>query len=373
MPISIRPFTSEWIPAVRAFNGRLMAGGVEPALVFPEHPTPVWLPRLPDREIYQEYFLAVDGDQVRGGFILKRQGFWISGRLKALTFYHGPVSEGIVNRAFASVGVMMIRAALKAEPRLFALGMGGLDQPLPTMLKALGWRLELVPFAFYVHRPAKFFTNVAALNATTARRTVSRAAAWTGLGGLGVGAVQATRARRPQPPVEIEPFGAFSGAGSEWIDELWNAAGQDYAMIGSRDRKTLSVLYPEHDARFHRVRVQRGGTPVGWAVVLDTQKKGDRHFGDLRLGSIVDAMARPADAAAVVWAARRFLKARAVDLVISNQSHHAWVSAMRSAGFLTGPSNFAFAASKALVEELGVSTVQDVYVNRGDGDGPIHL
>ena len=373
MPISIRPFTSEWIPAVRGFNGRLKTGGVEPALFFPEHPTPVWLPRLPGRDVYQEYFLAVDGDQVRGGFILKRQPFWLSGQLKELTFYHGPVSEGIVDRAFASVGVMMLRAALKAEPRLFALGMGGVDQPLPVMLKALGWRLELVPFAFHVHRPAKFLTNVGALNANSARRTISRVAAWTGLGGLGVSAVQAGRARKPQPSVDAEVFSAFSGPGSEWIDGLWNAARQAYAMIGARDRSTLSVLYPEHDARFHRLRVRRGAEPVGWAVVLDTQKKGDRHFGDLRLGSIIDAMARPDDASAVVWAARRFLKARGVDLVISNQSHHAWVSALRSAGFLTGPSNFAFAASKALVADLGVSTVQDVYVNRGDGDGPIHL
>ena len=373
MPIAIRPFTPEWIPAVQGLNRRLAAGGVDAALLFPEHPTPAWLPRLPGRDIYQEYFLAVDGDHVRGGFILKRQPFWLSGRLKELTFYHGPISEGIVDRSFASVGVLMVRAALKAEPRLFALGMGGVEQPLPLMLKALGWRLELVPFAFHVHRSAKFFTNVAALNSTPARRMASRAAAWTGLGGLGVRAVQAARARLPRPVPEAEPFAAFTGPEGEWIDALWQTARQDYAMIGARDRATLSTLYPEQDGRFHRLRVQRGGRPIGWAVVLDTRKKGDRHFGRLRLGSIVDAMARPADAVAVVWAARRFLGARGVDLVISNQSHHAWVSALRSAGFLTGPSNFAFAASKALVEELGVATVRDVYVNRGDGDGPIHL
>lgn len=373
MPISIRPFTNEWIPAVRAFNGRLTAAGVEAALVFPEHPTPAWLPRLPDREIYQEYFLAVDGDQVRGGFILKRQPFWLAGRLKSLTFYHGPVSEGIVDRAFASVGVMMLRAALKAEPRLFALGMGGLDQPLPVMLKALGWRIELVPFAFHAHRPAGVFRNVAALNRTARRKAMMRAGAWTGVGSLGVRAVQASRARRPRPTPEVQSLVSFTGAGSEWVDDLWSVARQDYVMIGARDRRTLSVLYPEQDPRFHRLRVHRDGAPIGWAVVLDTQKRGDRHFGDLRLGSIIDALARPSDAAPVVWAARQFLKARGVDLIVSNQSHHAWSDALRSAGFLSGPSNFAFACSKALAEELGPSTAREVYLNRGDGDGPIHL
>jgi hypothetical protein len=108
-------------------------------------------------------------------------------------------------------------------------------------------------------------------------------------------------------------------------------------------------------------------------VVLDTQKQRDRHFGDLRLGSVVDVLARRADAPHVVWAARCFLKDRGVDLIVSNQSHAGWADALRTAGFLSGPSNFAFAASKALAEELGSATVRDVHLNRGDGDGPIHL
>jgi hypothetical protein len=251
--------------------------------------------------------------------------------------------------------------------------MGGLDQPLPVMLKALGWRLELVPFAFHVLRPSRFFRNVAALNRTPGRKAIAQAGTWTGLGGLGLRVLQSSKAKRPGPTPEVQSLLSFTGAGSEWIDELWSAARQDYRMVGARDRRTLGALYPEQDARFHRLRVHRGGAPFGWAVVLDTQKRGDRHFGDLRLGSIIDAMARPADAALVVWAARQFLKARGVDLIVSNQSHHAWVDALRSAGFVAGPSNFAFACSKALAEELGPSTARDVYLNRGDGDGPIHL
>jgi hypothetical protein len=60
-----------------------------------------------------------------------------------------------------------------------------------------------------------------------------------------------------------------------------------------------------------------------------------------------------------------------VDLIVSNQLHGAWVSALRGAGFRAGPSNFIFAMSKALTALIPEGA--EVHINRGDGDGPIHL
>ena len=45
-----------------------------------------------------------------------------------------------------------------------------------------------------------------------------------------------------------------------------------------------------------------------------------------------------------------------------------WVE---ESGFLEGPSNFIFAASKKLAELTG--RYEEIHINRGDGDGPIHL
>jgi hypothetical protein len=70
-------------------------------------------------------------------------------------------------------------------------------------------------------------------------------------------------------------------------------------------------------------------------------------------------------------AATRFLADRGVDMIMSNQSHAAWVTALESNGFLQGPSNFIFATSKKLTGILGAleQTVTQVHINRGDGDG----
>jgi hypothetical protein len=158
----------------------------------------------------------------------------------------------------------------------------------------------------------------------------------------------------------VEDFGG-------WADEIWQAAHRAYGMTALRDRETLRNLYSPSSARFLRLKVGA----EGWALVLDTAMQDDPYFGNLRVGTIADLMARPEDAAAVIHAARVYLQRRGVELIISNQGHAAWVKALRADGFLEGPSNFLFGASKALSEVAGPAP--GWHVNRGDGDGLVHL
>lgn len=338
--IAIRPFTEEWTGAVRDFNARIAGSGFDyPVVAAPDH------------------FLAVDDAQVRGGYILRRQRFWIHGEAREVAHYRLPVSEGIRDRTYATLGMQLIRHALKQEPLLYALGMGGFDHPLPRMLKALGWNLRAVPFLFKVNKAAGFLRNIQTLRKTPWRRVALDLAADSGLGGLGLWFLQ----RRLRGTPECEVMGSFV----PWAEPVWTGSFAEYDAIASRDPVTLDAFY--RDAAVIRLKV---GT-AGWAVVLDTQMRGDKYFGDMRLGSIADCLAGPLDAAEVMGAAVRFLEQRGVDLIVSNQLHPAWVAALRGCGFREGPSNFVFAVSKGLAELIPPGA--EVHVNRGDGDGPIHL
>jgi hypothetical protein len=64
-----------------------------------------------------------------------------------------------------------------------------------------------------------------------------------------------------------------------------------------------------------------------------------------------------------------------VDLIVSNQSHAAWCAALRRAGFLQGPSNFLFSASKELAKLLDPlpANIAHIHFTRGDGDGSVSL
>lgn len=370
MAIAIQPYTVDRIPAVKAFNQRLAAGGISPQFHFPESNVPYWLPKTNGRRIYQEYYLAVDGSDVRGAFILKYQDFALGGENVPVVYYHLPVSEGIVNKAFASVGVLMLRSALKKEPCLFALGMGGFDRPLPTMLKAMGWSLSAVPFYFRVQHPNAFLLQISPLRQSPVHRALVGIAVATGTGWVGIKALHWLRTKKRSAATSVEFVESFG----PWADTLWQQSASRYAMIADRQSATLNVLYPS-GKNFLCLKISRGADVLGWAVVLDTQMDENKYFGNLRVGTIADAFASPEHAAAVVQAATRVLAGRGVDIVIANHSHAAWQSAFGAAGFLQGPSNFIFAAAKTLAEKLTPfeANLAQIYFMRGDGDGPVNL
>jgi hypothetical protein len=349
MPLEILPYTADRIEAVRAFNQRLAARGMSAAHEqFPETPNPAWLPGL-------QLFLAAEGDLVHGGYILRRQQFCVAGEIRSAAHYRLPLSEGLIDRAYSMLGLRMVRDALARESRLYALGMGAADKPLPQMLKRLGWQLSAVPFHFKIVRPGPFLRNIRTLRTSPLRRLALDVAARTGAGWAGMKAAGITR-RLPVQKVDLAP--GFSG----WADDIWQHARPSYPLLAVRDARTLDELYPPSDPRFLRVR-----TPGGWALLLDTKMHDHKQFGNMRVGTLVDCLAPPDAAAQVVNAAVSLLEQRGVDLVISNQSHPGWCQALRDAGFRTGPSNFLVALSPALAQ------AGPVHFNRGDGDGPIHL
>lgn len=371
MPTVIRPFTEEWTAAVREFNRRLESGGAPEEFRFPEQPGPDWRPETEAATLYQEYFLAVEGADVRGGYVLKHQEFSFSGSVHSIAHYRLPLSEGIVDRTYAGVGAQMARQALRTQPVLFALGMGNMDRPLPRMLGALGWSLTAVPFFFRVKNTRRFLRNIRSLRSGIARKAALDVAALSGLGALVIQPRQALRKGRGSEDVRVEVIANFS----DWANAVWIEAQPKYAMIAVRDSRILNLLYPADSDRFLRLKILRGEALLGWAVVLDTQMLDNRHFGNMRLGAIADGLAAPENADAVINAATRFLEGRGVDLIVANHSHLVWKMSFRQAGFLDGPSNYIFAASPKLAERIGPleGNVGQVFLNRGDGDGPIHL
>jgi hypothetical protein len=364
--VKTQPFTPDLVPAVAEFNARLIAGGADPELLFPENPLEEGRPGGP-RRLLEERFLMVEGGFVHGGFILRHQDFWIGGSVASIAHFRLPLSEGLVNRKFAGVGMRMVRHALNEQPLLFALGMGGRQRALPRLLEAMQWKLWDVPFYFFVNRPFRFLRGIRALRSNAGRSLALDVAAGSGLGWAAARMLQCVARRAAPEGVTLENIQDFS----DWADELWDDCKPHYSFLAVRDGATLKLLYPKDSERFLCRRVQRSGKTVGWFVALDTAMQEHKQFGNLRVGTIADALARPEDAETVILAATGFLRARGVDLIVSNQMHPAWGAALRRAGFFKAPSNFVLAVSPKLKEYCG--DARGIHMNRGDGDGPIHL
>jgi len=256
-----------------------------------------------------------------------------------------------------------VRDALAHEPRLYALGMGGWQRPLPRMLQRLNWRMAEAPFYFKVPHPYAFLRGAKAVRVSWFARLVCDVAAFSGAGWLAMKAAGVARLTRGTASFEMPP--RFEG----WADSIWESSRPHYGMAAVRDAAALDRTYPPVSTRFVRVR-----TAGGWAVLLDTQMRGHKQFGDLRVGTIADCLAPDArSAAAVIRAAAGILEERGVDLIVSNQLHHNWCAALEESRFRRGPSNFLLGLSPALAALVSGCTDDQMHINRGDGDGPIHL
>lgn len=366
------PYTESWTPAVRAFNRRLLAAGLEQDLQFPESHIPDW-PAGAGLPIHREYYLAVAGADVRGTYLLTQEQWTIGGRVHSVAHFRLPISEGIANPAFKGVGPQLFLDAVKRQPNLYCLGMGGYDMAVPRRLRTLGWSMRAVPFYFKVRRARAFLRNIRVLRNSAPRRLLSNFAAATGLGPAAIHAVQSVRkfaARRPEA-VRVELAGSFSG----WSDPVWEDVRLRYGLASARDGRTLDLRYPPGEGPFLRLKISGPDGVIGYALLLDSRLCENKYFGDLRVGVLVDCLAAPERAPAVTRAAVAWLEKGGVDLTVSNQSHASWCAALRQCGFLKGPSNFIFAASPPLAAVLGPLETQlsTFHLNRADGPGPTRL
>jgi hypothetical protein len=133
-------------------------------------------------------------------------------------------------------------------------------------------------------------------------------------------------------------------------DQLWNCARSEYSMLADRSNHLLRSRYPVNDGRFHRVIVSSGSEICGWVVLLATTMHNHRHFGNLRVGTIVDCLAARGNEHSVICSATGFLEKIGVDLIVSNQSNQSWRVAFENAGFLSGPTNRFFTPSPQLAD-----------------------
>jgi len=373
MAIRIVSHSAEFSAAVHAFNLRMRAGG-SPWGFFVD-PEPDWIPKRPGQSVWREYYVAIDDDSaVRGAYALKPQDWWVRGATSVVTDWQGPFSEGSVDGQYATLGLRLIRDMLSKRPLLYSWGHGGNEQPVVQMLQKMGWLMHGTPFCLRVLRPARFLRLNAYLRSTPVRRAALDALAWSGAGFLGLHALQAA--------LRLRSLRTFNAQGEEvadfggWADALWERCKNRYSAIAVRDAATMNALAPAHGwPSVTRIRVERAGDLLGWALVMDRRMHEDPRFGELHVGSIVDCLADPLDAGEVVAAATQVLRRRGVDMIASNQAHPEWARGFAENGYLILRDRRLFAASPALRQLLEpfAETARGLHLTNMDGHGPSGL
>jgi hypothetical protein len=368
--LRVRRYVTTDADAVARLNARLRAAGV-PHVLYPENEHEQSATERPSW-VRDRLFVAAQDDEIRAGLWLKEQDFWIDGRTVRAGWAKYPVSESLIDKAFAGIPGSLLFQVMREQPRLMALGLGGHDGPFARLLAGMRWPGLTIPFFVRVVRPARVARELTALRTTRARAMLLDVLAYSGLATVGGAAHNAWRAMHGVP----QPRGYTSTVEEsfdDWADTVWSQCRSEYGFLATRDAAALGQTYTGAYEGVTRLRVDRGGTLAGWACLhrMDGRRPGvSSPFGKLVVGVLADCLAGPRDAAGVAAEATRVLVEQGADLLISHQSHPEWGESLERCGWLRRPSNFAFYRARAMESLIGGAVRAGTFhLTRGDCDG----
>ena len=367
--LELVPYSTRLDAAIVDFNRRLVAANAEGGFQLLVGSTPT--PAPGGKGVSFERYVALEGDAVRGGVTLQIQPFSVDGDICTVANLQLPLSEGIVDRRYAFVGSWLVKHVVHRYPRCFALGMGGEDRQLPQLLRAMGFAVWSVPLLFMVPNVSRAVRELTAVGPPRRRRAAATLVRFSGAGLLASKSWRATttwRAREART-LGVEPVQQWG----PWADEIWERARGSFPVAAVRDARTMPTLLPLDDRRFPVHRLYERGETLGWVALAVSRMVDNPHFGNLSVGTIIDALTVPGRERAAVGAATRLLVDQEVDLVVTNQSHPVWRAAFRSAGFLGAPSNYVLATSPRFLGRGADLESSGVHFTRGDSDGRVHL
>lgn len=372
MAIKIIPHAHEFSDAVAAFNERMHAGGSKWG--FYTDPEPDWIPREPDSKTWREYHLAVeDESKVRGGYALKPQQWHIHGEEAWLTDWQGPFTEAAIDVKYSPLMLRLFRHMQKDHPLLFSLGHGGTEEPIIDLLRKMSWEMWTIPFCFKVAKPFRFLRKNRYLRGSRLRRLALDFLAFTGIGWVGIKALQCLTGLSTGKASESGRAEVVAEFGS-WADDIWEQHKGDYTCLAVRDRQMMNALMPASGwPGGTRLRVtDDDGQTVGWSVVHHKQMEDDERFGNLNVGLITDGFASPEHAATVLSASHDYLLSQNIDMIFANLSHPSWITGLKSAGFIVLRDRRVFAISPALSAALEphAKTQSGLHLTNMDGHGP---
>lgn len=361
----IRPYVREDLAAIRAFEERLKlhnpAWSFEPPdLVQKESPA------VPSR---LQMIVASDADGVHGGYTMRVDHFSLDDSPLHLNYFGFPISEGVMDRKYAVLGLKLQRDIQHRTEFAYGLGGGGISSQVNQLKIRGGWSACDVPFWVSVNRPAEVLRKLPLIRRSVLRSTVASLLVNSGCASLAGVAHRSFFRRRRELRCRLLSSNQVHGF-SAWVDELHDRCKACYRLLARRDRVALEKRFPGGLPHLHRVEVLLNDQPIGWFVALDRVFNKQKHFGDLKVGFFLDCLALPEHALYITAAATDFLSTKDVDVVVCNASHRAWNNALRRCGYLKGPSNFPCLASPALAQRLGSmeDCLAESHLMRADGD-----
>ena len=351
-------------PLIKDFNKRLYDGGARES----NHVFPLGSEELDfsgsENLVYQEIFLAIEAGFVRGAIIIKHQNYLINGVVRDFVDFQHPLTEAVINKKYSRLSVVLLNKFSNYD-YIHGLGMGGVDQALPQMLKMLKYSVIAVPFFFcpidfgklarIVFKKKKIKENALLRCGSILMSQVS----------YGLSFLRHRFLKKRLRGFELKAIDEFSDEESD----LWEQVKGDYSLIALKTKEELNAVYSNKKFNFKKYRVYQNKKYLAWFSVLITKFEDDKYFLNSRVCALVDIVGERGNLDRVLDMVKLLSFDNQCDLIIHNNTNAVFNNALKRNQFLEGPSNQAFAI-KTNTEEVDLDRS---WITRIDGDGPINL
>ena len=277
-------------------------------------------------------------------------------------FFANPASDGSSRGDLAG----LLAWKLAAPPHCHCgLGTPGTDSKVFKLYEALHFDYwGAVPFYYLVVDGGKALRELAVFRRNQPVRYAAHAASLLYLPGKLL-ELRHHRSRVQAGDYEILQWEFFPPE----ADDLWQSLYGRYGLIFERSVAYLNWRYDS--ARYDRFGLYTKRKLLGWVVYKTTQMSENKHFGNMRVGTIVDILADPWEsthATKLLSIAVERLVANGAHLIVANLSHKCFAAAAAEVGFQRGPSNYHF-----VTKNLQSIPLPECHLTRGDSDGDMNL
>ncbi len=312
--------------------------------------------------INQKFYVLIDQDKIISAICaIKNQIYLLKGNEINFQFIEYPISLSVVDSKYATDSIFLLKKITSASENMHGIGMGGLEEPLPKILRTLKFKTMLIPFFSYPISIQRFIELI--LRRKTGydfKYLISIFCLFDFI----LKCFHSFKDKFFSKNFHFEEFNEFA----DTDNALWDSISNDFDLIAIKNKQNLNALYNKTPHHLHKFKIFENGKYLGWAILKITKHSKNKYFNNCTTATIVDLLCNQTDYDLFLTIIKRISRINKADMVLVNSTFGKFNDRLKKSHFIPIPSNYGF-AYKTNIE----FSTSNAWLTRADGDGPINL
>ena len=307
-----------------------------------------------NKKLYKsKLWVLIQENIIVASVIIKTQNYYVSGKIEEINFIKYPISLATFDKKYISSSIKLIQNIKLKFPKSYLLGMGGSNTKTAKIFSTFGYKIKDLPF--YV-KPLNLL-NILTQNPYSLKylKILSKLKISRSLSSL----------KFKDNSYEIKEIANFKK------EDFKNRVPISSFELEKNDLQ-LNSLAPNEIKNFNKFIIYENKLNIGNCTLFVNQCLEHKYFGNLKIGVFLDLYIYKncQNINKTIKSLNLKLKQKNIDILIFNCGSKEIISMLKKNKWISLKSQWAFGASPDLFKDINL---EDLYLSRLDGDGPINL